>query len=74
MTTVANCFNIVEVQSLRIALDAHGIESFVPDENMATVAPYMFTIGSGVRLQVAEEDAERATELIAEARRSDGAS
>ncbi len=70
MITVANCFDMVEVQSLRIALDSHGIGSFVPDETVATIAPYLFASKSGVRLQVTEEDAERAAEIIAEARRS----
>jgi hypothetical protein len=72
MITVANCLNIGEALSLRIALDSHGIESFVPDENMATATPHLlFGSKSGVRVQVAEEDVERATTVIAEARSSD---
>ncbi len=68
MVTVANCFNIAEAQSLQIALDARGIESFVPDENVATAAPHLFATKSGVRLQVAEADAEAAKAIIARAR------
>ncbi len=70
MTTVANCFNVVEAQRLQIVLDANGIESFVPDSNSASIAPYLFSTKSGVRLQVDEKDVERAKSLIEEARES----
>ena len=70
MTTVANCFNVVEAQRLQIVLDSNGIESFVPDSNSASIAPYLFSTKSGVRLQVDEKDAERAKSLIEEARES----
>ena len=68
MVTVANCFTIYDAQRLQIALQANGIESFVPDEISAGLAPHFFTNKPGVRLQVADEDAERAEQVIAEAR------
>lgn len=71
MHTVANCFNFAEAQRLKIALDANGIDSFIPDENVAVAAPYMFATKSGVRLQVAEEDVERAEEVIKQMREQD---
>ncbi|MCP4848392.1 MAG: DUF2007 domain-containing protein [Verrucomicrobiaceae bacterium] len=64
MRTVANCLNISQAQSIQIRLDANGIKSFIPDETVATVAPYLFATKSGVRVQVCEEDEERAKTLI----------
>lgn len=67
MITVANCLDVSEALSLRIMLDAHGIESFVPDENMATATPHLlFGSKAGVRVQVEEENAERAKAVIEE--------
>ncbi len=56
-----------------MVLGGAGIEAFIPDEITGTIAPYVF-FASGLRLQVTEEDAERAAKVIArekEARRDD---
>jgi hypothetical protein len=72
MTTVAECYDIQEAQHFQIALSAAGIESFIPDEFTAQNAPWQFVgTSSGVRLQVADEDAARARQIIQEARDSD---
>ncbi len=70
MRTVANCLNISEAQSICIVLDASGIKSFIPDENVATAAPYLFATKSGVRVQVAVKDEVRAMEAISDAART----
>lgn len=67
MRTVANCLNITEALRIRIILDASGISSFIPDENVATVAPYLFATKSGVRVQVAVKDEMQAIEAISDA-------
>ena len=67
MRTVANCLNIFQAQRIQIILDANGIKSFIPDENVATVAPYLFATRSGVRVQVCDEDEKRAKRIISEA-------
>lgn len=65
MVTVASCFDIQEALSLQIALGAADIPSFIPDEATAQNVPYFF-IGSeaGVRLQVVEERAAEAQQII----------
>lgn len=69
MTTVAECYDIQEAQRLQMALGAAGIPSFIPDEFSAQNAPFQFVgSGSGVRVQVAEEHAEEALRVIADAR------
>ena len=74
MITVAECYDIQEAQRLQIALGAAGITSFIPDEFTAQNAPWQFVgSSSGVRLQVADEDATKAREIIYEAR-DDGSS
>lgn len=69
MITVANCFNVQEALTLQMVLGAADIPSFIPDEATAQNAPYVF-LGSeaGVRLQVAEEHASEARELISHSR------
>jgi hypothetical protein len=69
MTTVANCYNLTEALQLQMFLEAAGIASFIPDENTASVAPHHFLTNSGVRLQVSEDDAAEALQLIAETKK-----
>ena len=72
MITVAECYDIQEAQHFQIALGAAGIESFIPDEFTAQNTPWQFVGSSGgVRLQVADEDAEQARHIIQQARDGD---
>ena len=66
MRTVAICLNIFQAQRIQMLLDANGIKSFIPDENVAIVAPYLFATKSGVRVQVFEEDETRAKRAISD--------
>ena len=73
MTTVANCFDVTEALRLKALLEAAGIAAFIPDETTASIAPHHFLTASGVRLQVPDERAEDAREILA-AERSTGES
>jgi hypothetical protein len=65
MVTVAECPTVDEALMLKSVLAGSGIIAFVPDELTAqTAPPYLFASGTGVRVQVAEEDAETALALI----------
>jgi hypothetical protein len=65
MVTVANCYDIHEAFRLQLALGAADIPSFIPDEATAQNVPYFFIgSGAGVRLQVAEEHAAEAQQII----------
>jgi hypothetical protein len=65
MVTVANCYDINEAFRLQLALGAADIPSFIPDEATAQNVPYFFIgSGAGVRLQVAEEHAAEAQQVI----------
>ena len=66
MTTVANCFNIQQAEQIRMRLESAGIPAFIPDETSAGVVPHHFMTPSGVRVQVADEQADEARKLIAE--------
>ncbi len=67
MITVAHCSSIDEALMLKSVLEGNGITAYVPDELTAqTAPPYMFA-GSGVRVQVEDEEAETALALIASA-------
>ena len=48
-------------------LDAEGIFTNIPDEHLAGIDWQMGTALHGIRLQVAPEDVDRATELLATA-------
>jgi hypothetical protein len=71
MTTIANCLNIAEAMRIQIVLHAAEISTFIPDEHMAAMAPHLFLVGSGVRVQVADEDADEARRVITEAKESE---
>jgi len=65
MITIATCFNVYDAQRLQMALEAAGIASFIPDAFSA----HHLLISGGVRLQVAEEDAAAAREIVTEEKR-----
>lgn len=64
MKTVKKCIDIQEANRFKMTLDAAGIESFIPNEHSATVAPFAFFAGGGVKLQVTEENFEKALEVL----------
>jgi hypothetical protein len=67
MITVARCSSIDEALLLKSVLEGNGIVAFIPDELTAQNAPpYMFA-GAGVRVQVEDEQAETALDLLASA-------
>jgi hypothetical protein len=58
MITVANCGNLAEAQMFRSRLEAAGIPAFAPD------ADGLLTFMGGFRVQVSEEHAETARQLL----------
>lgn len=65
--------NLITIQRLNTSIDAHllqnyleseDIESFILDEHTVDMNPLFSNAIGGVRLQVKEEDVERAKELI----------
>src|ERR1035437_2941664 len=66
MTTVTTCSNLAEAQLLKALLDDAGIPAFLPDELTANSAPQL-VFGSGIRLQVEDEEAEEARRVLADA-------
>jgi len=66
MITIARFSKVEEAHLLRMRLEAGGIPAFVQDEHVVQVIwIYSDAIG-GIRVQVAEEDAARARELMEE--------
>ena len=64
MVTVAEYPSVDQALLIKSMLEGNGITAFVPDEMMAQNAPHVLYAGTGVRVQVAEEDAESALALI----------
>jgi hypothetical protein len=54
----------LDAQIARSRLQASGIPCFLPDEQLSTIDPLLTDALGGVRLQVADEDAERAREIL----------
>ena len=63
MKTLASFADLMEAQLLRSRLESSGIPALVCDENMSSLAT--FAMG-GVRVEVADEDFDRATQMMAE--------
>jgi hypothetical protein len=68
MVVVKRCGTLEEAYLCRNLLAESGIESDVLDEATATTAPYLLT-NTGVRLAVADEDADRACATLGVPRR-----
>jgi hypothetical protein len=70
MTTIANCFNLMEAESIRLLLASYDIDADIPDSISAGLLPHFFVTKSGVRVQVEDSLAEEAKEIIREYRNS----
>ena len=66
MTTIARCLQIDQALLIRSLLEGCGIEAWVPDELAAQTDPVIF-LGSmnSIRVQVADEKAAEAREILA---------
>jgi hypothetical protein len=62
--TIRRCKDLQEAQLVKAALEADGIEAFIPDENAASLYPAQVLDTNGVRVQVAAEDADRARDVL----------
>ena len=69
MITVAQFSRLQDALVLRMALESAGIAAFIPDENMASLAPPYLFVGTGIRLQVTEEDLDAAQAIMADLRK-----
>lgn len=66
MKTVVSVNWIHQADQVRMHLEGHGLEVFLPDEGMATSNPLMNTAIGGIRVQVRDEDYEQAMEIMKE--------
>lgn len=66
LTTVQHLNTSIDAHLLQNYLESEGIESFILDEFTVDMNPLFSNAIGGVRLQVREEDVERAKELIDE--------
>jgi hypothetical protein len=69
MTTVATCSNPAEAMLLKSLLEANEITAYVPDELTAQSAPHFS--GSGIRIQVDDQNADTARRILDEAEAPD---
>jgi Putative prokaryotic signal transducing protein len=69
LITVANCYDIHEATRMKLALEVNGIPAFIPDEVTAGNAPFLFMTPSGVRVQVADDRAEEAKQIVSDMRK-----
>lgn len=65
MTTVAHCSNNAEAMVLKSLLVANGVETFLPEE--LTPEAGLHFAGSGLRIQVNDEDAPLARQILNDA-------
>ncbi|HNC23115.1 MAG TPA: DUF2007 domain-containing protein [Opitutaceae bacterium] len=66
MQTVASFTEPVEAHLLRTRLEAAGIEAFIRDENLVSLVWLHPGVGGGVKVDVADEDFERALAVLDE--------
>ena len=72
MKTLRTYGNLNEAFLAQAWLDSCGIAALIPDENTASGALPHVSIYSGIRLQVAEEDFDRAVVLMRDFAASNG--
>ncbi len=64
MKTVATFFWLDQAYMARAALEGSGIRAFIPDEYAVSTRPLIENALGGVRLQVEDEDYDRAKEFL----------
>lgn len=64
LVTIATFSTPVEAEMAKLKLESEGIMCFLADETLSSFAPHYTYMSGGVRLQVVEEDARRAIELL----------
>jgi hypothetical protein len=64
--TVATSNNPYDLYPLKVSLENNGIQCFIKDEHTIQANPLLANAIGGVKLQVLEEDAEKAVELLKE--------
>lgn len=64
MTTIAQFSKAEDAHLLRMRLEAAGLEVFIQDENTVQVDWLLSDAIGGVRVQVADEDAEAANAIL----------
>ncbi len=62
MVTLRNCSGLAEAELIKSFLAGSGVASFLPDENSVLWSNAL----GGIRVQVADEDASRAEEILRE--------
>ena len=69
MTTIAICQRLIEAQILQATLGGSGIKAYLPEELIAQTSGnfYNYAIG-GLRVQVEDDDATAAREILATVR------
>ena len=71
LVTVGNYFDRISAELAKAILDMGGIESYVSADDMGGMRPALLTGSGGAWLIVRAEDAERAAELLRDARTSE---
>ena len=64
MITVASFSKPEEAHLLRLRLEAGGVPAYIQDENMVQIDWLYSNAIGGVRVQIADEDAEHAKEIL----------
>jgi hypothetical protein len=64
LITIATFPDALKAQIMRGRLEAEGIPAYIADEHTITNQPYLYMAYGGVRLQVAEQDQNRAQAVI----------
>ena len=64
METIASFSTLAEAHLKRSMLESCGIEAFIPDENTAQMNWMYIGAMGGIRLQVPEESAKEAAEIL----------
>lgn len=66
LITIATTYNIVEAEFYRNQLEAEGFEVYLADENIVGAYNLLANAVGGIKIKVAEEDAEDAAAFLEE--------
>ena len=71
LVTVAQFSNVLEANVLRNCLESHGVFAYVWGEHLGVANVFLSTISGGMRVQVRQDQVERAKEIMTALERGD---
>ncbi|PIV18884.1 MAG: hypothetical protein COS41_02850 [Elusimicrobia bacterium CG03_land_8_20_14_0_80_50_18] len=64
LVAVFSSMSVMDVQLAKTVLESEGIQSYIPDYHISSIAPHYIPALSGIKLNVREQDYHEAKKIL----------